>query len=134
MTPPGRTIIPVKSPKKPSKELSLPSQDESRRTNVLFEKLMSEFRTFGEGQADLRERVGRIETDLHTVKEDVVVLKSAVRTNGQEIHSLKDAVQGNTEDIRSLKEAVQGNTEAIHSMRADLKNINQRLEVVEAKS
>jgi chromosome segregation ATPase len=94
---------------------------------------MSEFRTFGEGQADLRERISRMEPDLHAVKEDVAVLKTAVRTNGQETRSLKEAVQGNTEEIRSLKEAVQGNTEAIHSMQNDLKNINQRLEVVEAK-
>jgi hypothetical protein len=109
----------MKSPKEPMKKPSLPSQDEARRANVFMEQMLSKFDAFGEVQFDLRDRVGRIETDLHTVKEDVVVLKSAVRTNGQ--------------DIRSLTEAVQGNTEAVHAMQVDLKSINQRLEVVEAK-
>jgi uncharacterized protein (UPF0335 family) len=117
----------VKSPKKPSKEPSLPSQDEARRANVLMEQMLSKFDAFGEVQSDLRDRVGRIETDLHTVKEDVVVLKSAVRSNGQDINALKEAVRGNTE-------ATHANTKAIHAMQNDLKNINQRLEVVEAKS
>jgi len=39
---------------------------------------------------------------------------------------LKEVVQGHTK-------AIQGNTEAVHSVQTDLKNINQRLEVVEAK-
>lgn len=87
---------------------------------------MSEFRTFGEGQADLRERVGRMETDMHSVKEDIVVLKAAARTH-------TDAIRANTEEISALKVIVQDHTGAIHSMQADLKNINQRLEVVEAR-
>ena len=90
---PRRKIISVTTPKKPSKEPPLPSQDESRRTNVLLEKLMSEFRTFGEGQSIMRERLDRMEPDLHAVKEDVAVLKIAVRTNGSDISALKDAVQ-----------------------------------------
>jgi chromosome segregation ATPase len=119
-TPLGRTIVAVKSPKKPSKEPSLPSQDEARRANVLMEQMLSKFDAFGEALSAVREDVNSMKPDLHAVKEDVAVMKSAVRTNGQ--------------DIRSLNEAVQGNTEAIHAMQTDLKNINQRLEVVEAKS
>jgi len=56
----------------------------------------------------------------------VDILESAVRTNGKDISALKEAVGANTD-------ATRGNTEAIHAMQADLKNINQRLEVVEAK-
>ena len=105
-----------------------------------MEQMLSKFDVFGEVQSDLRDRVGRIETDLHIVKEDVVVLKSAVRSNGQDINALKEAVRGNTE-------ATHANTEAIHALqpdvatltsdvaeiKGDIKGYNQRLEVVEAK-
>jgi len=114
-----RKIIFVKTPKKPSKEPFLPSQDESRRTNVLFEKLISEFRTFGEAQSHMRERLDRIEPRLDSLDQKVDLLESAVRTNGK--------------DISALKEAVRANTEATHAMQTDLKNINGRIEVVEAK-
>jgi septal ring factor EnvC (AmiA/AmiB activator) len=109
----------VKSPKKPSKEPPLPSQDESRRANVLMEQMLSKFNTFGESQSHIIDRLDRMEPDLHAVKEDVAVLKSAVQTH-------TDAIRDNTEATRS-------NTEAIYSMQTDLKTINQRLEVVEAK-
>jgi len=109
---PRRRIISVKTPKKPSKEPSLPTQDESRRTNVLLEKLMSEFRTFGEAQSIMRERLDRMEPDLHAVKEDVAILKVAARSH---------------------TDAIRANTEVTHAMQIDLKNINQRLEVVEVK-
>ena len=98
----------MKSPKKPS----LPSQDESRRTNVLFEKLMSEFRTFGDAVSAVRERVDRIEPKLDKQGEGIEILKAAARTH---------------------TDAINANTEAIRAVQADLKNINQRLEVVEAK-
>ena len=88
------------------------SQDEARRANVLMEQMLSKFDVFGESLSDVRERVGRIETDLHTVKEDVVVLKIAARTH---------------------TDAIKANTEAIHAVQADLKNINQRVEILEAK-
>jgi len=107
-----RKIISVKTPKKQSKEPSLPSQDESRRTNVLFEKLISEFRTVGESVSAVRERVDRIEPQLNKLNEKVDVLESAVRTH---------------------TDAIRANTEATRAMQTDLKNINQRLEVVETK-
>jgi chromosome segregation ATPase len=116
----------MKPPKKSSKEPPLPSQDESRRTNVLFEKLISEFRTVGESVSAVRERVDRIEPKLDKQGEDIEILKAAARSH-------TNAIRANGEDIRSLKEAVQGNTEAIRDVQIDLKNINQRLEVVEVK-
>jgi len=102
----------MKSPKKPSKEQSLPSQDEARRANVLMEQMLSKFDTFGESLSDVRECISRIEPDLHAVKEDVALLKSAVRTNSEDMRAIKS-------DVAEIK--------------TDLKNYNQRLEVVEAK-
>jgi hypothetical protein len=102
----------VKSPKKPSKEPSLPSQDEARRANVLMEQMLSKFDAFGEALSAVREDVNSMKPDLHAVKEDVALLKSAARSH---------------------TDAIRANTEAIHAVQADLKNINQRLEVVEAK-
>lgn len=113
----------MKSPRK----LSVSSQDEARRFNVLLEKMYSEFKVFGESLSDVRNRVGRIEIKLDARGEEIEIFKSAVRTNGQDINLLKDAVHSNTDAIRA-------NTEAIHAMHFELKNMNHRLEVVEAKS
>lgn len=123
----------MKLPKKSPKEPSLPTQDESRRTNVLLEKLTSEFRIFGESLSDVRDRVGRVETKIDKHGEDIDVLKSAVRSNAQEIRSLKEAVQGNTVAIQGNTVAIQGNTKDIRDIREDLKKFNRRLEVVETK-
>jgi len=108
----------VKSPKNPSKEPSLPSQDETRRANVLREEMLSQFRMFGESLSIIREEVTGIKPRLDRVEEKVTVLESAVRTNGRDINALKDAVHGNTE--------------ATHAMQTDLKSINQRLSAIEA--
>jgi chromosome segregation ATPase len=126
----------VKSSKKPSKEPPLPSQDEYRRFNVLQEELISKFRTFGESLSSVRDDVSSMKPKLDKLDklgEDVEILKSAARSH-------TDTIRANTEDIRSLKDAVRSNTEAtranteaIHAVQTDLKNINQRLEVVEAK-
>ena len=123
----------MKTPKKPSKEPSLPSQDESCRTHVLFEKLILEFRTVGESVSAVRERVDRIEPKLDKRGEDIEILKAAARSHSDLLRGHTDAIRANTEDIHSLKEAVQGNTEAIRGVQTDLNNINQRLEVVETK-
>ena len=102
----------MKSPKKSSKEPSLPSQDEARRANVLREEMLSQFRTFGEALSIIREDVSGIKPRLDKLSEKVDVLESAVRTH---------------------TDAICANTEAIHAMKADLNNYNQRLEVVEAR-
>jgi chromosome segregation ATPase len=102
----------MKTPKKPSKEQSFPSQDEARRINVLQEKLLSEFRTFGDSLSDVRERVSRMEPKLDHLSGRVDVMESAVRYHSNVINA---------------------NTEAIRGVQSDLKNINQRLNVVETK-
>ncbi len=96
----------MNSPKKPSKEPSLPFLDESRRTNVLMEQMLSKFDTFGESLSAVRERVERIEPKIDKLTESVDVFQSAVRTH----------------------------TDVIRAMQTDLKSITQRLEVVEAKA
>ena len=78
-----------------------------------MEKLLSDFRTFGESLSIVRDRVDRIEPKLDTLAERVDVLESAVRS-----HS----------------EVLRGHTEAIQAMQADFKKYNQRLELVEAKT
>ncbi len=110
---------PMKSPKKPAGELSLPSQDEYRRFNVLQEQTLSKFQTIGEALSAVREDVNSMKSDFHAVKEDVAVLKAAA-------YSHSDA-------IRSHSDAIHANTDAIRAMQTDLKHINQRLVVVETK-
>ena len=123
----------MKSPKKPVREPSLPSQDETRRANVLREEMLSQFRTLGEGFSLLRDDVQSMKPQIAKIDADVDTLKSAVRSHTDVIHLQTDAIHAHGEDINSLKEAVQANTEAIHAMQGDLKNINHRLEVVETK-
>ena len=86
---------------------------------MLMEQMLSKFDAFGEAQSLMREDINSLKPRFDTLEQKVDVLGSAVRTNGRDINSLKDAVHGNTE--------------AIHAMQNDLKIINQRLEVVEAK-
>jgi uncharacterized coiled-coil protein SlyX len=103
----------MKLPKKPTPEPALPTPDEARRTNVLMEKMYSEFRTFGESLSIVRQRVDRMEPKLDHLTERVDVLESAVRSHSR---------------------AVQANTEAIYTVQADLKTITQRLTAVETKA
>jgi uncharacterized protein YoxC len=84
-----------------------------------MEEMLSKFRTFGESLSIVRDDVNSMKPQLNKLTEKTDVLESAVRSNGQ--------------DIRALKDAVHGNTEAIQAVQADLKQFNQRLEVVEAK-
>ena len=112
--------------KKPSKETSLPSQDETPRANVLREEMLSQFRTFGESLSIIREDVSGIKPRLDKIEQMVDVLESAVRT-----HSI--IIRDNTDAICSLNEKMENNTAAIHSMQADLKSINHRVEIVETK-
>ncbi len=112
----------MKLPKKPS----LPSQDESRRTNVLFEKLMSEFRTVGESVSAIRERVDRIEPKLDKQGEDIEILKAAARSH-------TDAIRANTEATHSIQDDVVTLKSDVAEIKGDIKGYNQRLEVVESK-
>jgi hypothetical protein len=73
---------------------------------------MSEFRTVGESVSAIRERVDRMEPKLDKQGEDIEILKAAARTH---------------------TDAIRANTEAIQAVQVDLKQYNQRLELVEAK-
>ena len=90
----------------------MPTQDESRRFNVLLEKVYSEFRTVGEALLGLRERMDRIEPQVQQTNEKVNILEPAIRSQGADLRAIKS-------DVAEIK--------------TDLKNYHQRLEVVEVK-
>jgi chromosome segregation ATPase len=121
-----RKITFVKPPKKSSKEPSLPSQDEARRTNVLFEKLISEFRAFGESLSIVRDRVDRMEPDVRQMREDMQLMKLVSDSVRENLRTIKSDVAIHSGDLRTIKSDVA-------EIKADLKNYNQRLEVVETK-
>ena len=77
-----------------------------------MEKMLSEFRTFGESLSIVRERVDRMEPKLDQLSEEVNLLESVARSNNKDIRIIKS-------DIADIK--------------VDLKSYNQRLELVEAK-
>jgi hypothetical protein len=112
----------VKSSKEPSKEHSLPSQDETRRANVLREEMLSQFRTLGEAFSLLRDDVHNMKPKLDKIDkldEHVETLNSAVRSQAETLRS-------HSEDLRAIKSDVA-------EIKSDLKNYSQRLEVVEVK-
>ncbi len=116
----------MKPPKKSSQEPSLPSQDESRRTNVLFEKLMSEFRAFGESLSIVRERVDRMEPDVRQTRDDMQLMKLVSDTVRDNLRTIKSDVALHSGDLRTIKSE-------LAEIKAELKSYNQRLEVVETK-
>jgi hypothetical protein len=73
----------MKSKKESAKQSALPTQDESRRTNVLMEKMYSEFRVFGESLSIVRQRVDRMEPKLDKVIDDLEITIAAVRSHGE---------------------------------------------------
>ncbi len=107
---------------------------------MLFEKLISEFRIFGESLSDVRDRVGRMEPDLHQVKEDVTLLKSVARSHSEELRTIKSDVGTLKSDVSTLKSDVSTLKSDVSTLKLDVaeikddfKNNNLRLEVVEAK-
>ena len=78
--------------------------------------MLSQFRTLGEAVSLLRDDVHGMRPQIAKIDKldaDVEILKAAARSHTN---------------------AINANTEAIHAMQTDLKNIDQRLEVVEAKT
>lgn len=99
---------------------------ESRRTEVLLEKLLGDFKTFGEGLSAVRERVERMGPKIDQTAEDVELIKLVSRKNTDEIQTLKGWVRKISEDNESLKLDIK-------LLRDDLKTYTKRLETVEAK-
>ena len=54
-----------------------PDYSREREFKVILEDFGKQFRTFGEGLEDVRERLGYLETDVSQIKKDVGVIKSA---------------------------------------------------------
>ena len=92
--------MPRKAAKKPT------NASEARRTNMLLEKLLAEFKTFGEGLADLRARVARLEPVVNQLV--------------AEFQTFKIALQEVAKDVAELKK--------------DVKDVKERLTIVETKS
>ena len=111
----------------------MPSQDETRRANVLREEMLSQFRVFGESLSIIRDEVTGIKPRLDRVEEKVTILESAVRTNGRDIFDLKTAVSLQAQAIQTQAETIQANTNAIYAMQSEFKVMNRRVEVIETK-
>jgi len=74
--------------------------------------MLSQFRMLGETLSGFRDRMGRIEPMVQETNEKIKILEPAVRAQGADLRAIKF-------DVAEIK--------------ADLKNRNQRLDVVEAK-
>ena len=100
---------------------------EARRTNILLEKLASEFRSFGEGVSDVRERVQKIEKRLDQSDNDMTnfvkpVLQS-LRTVPNHLDNLSKQLDQLEGDVRELKKG----------LREKLETYDHRLSAAEAK-
>ena len=62
-------------------------EDEIRRNNVLIEQMVSQFRTFGEGQQMLNEKVDRLEKKMQAGFMEVHTWISSLEKSNQEEHA-----------------------------------------------
>ena len=127
--------------RRPHKAAKIPSPaEESRRTNVLLEKLRSEFRTFGDGLSAIRDKLnstfnqvgrntetlGRVEDRLTAVESDVSVLK-------EDVAGLKSDVGVLKEDVAEIKTDVSALKKDVAEIKGPLQTFDQRLVSVESK-
>lgn len=61
---------------KPSK--GKPEFSQEREFKVILEDIQSQFRVFGEGLQDVRDRLGRLEVSVTRLNEDMSLIKIAV--------------------------------------------------------
>ena len=55
-----------------------PEYSQEREWRVILEDLRSQFRVFGEDMKDVKQRLGSLEDDMVTVKEDIKLIKTAI--------------------------------------------------------
>ena len=103
-----------------------PVSSEARRTNVLLEKLRSEFRTFGEGLTAVRQKVestfdqvGRNFEAIQRLNDRVTALEGRVVALDERVAALDGRLAKVAGDVADVKN--------------DLKTFIQRLDSVEAK-
>jgi hypothetical protein len=123
----------MKSPKKPSKAPSLPSQDEVRRANVLREEMLSQFRTFGESLSIIRDDVQWMKPQLYRLNEKVDVLELAVRSHGQMLQNHGQMLQNHGQMLQNHGQMLQDHGQMLQSIEVRLDRIDRRLEAVEAR-
>jgi len=91
-----------------------------------MEKLLSEFRTFGESLSIVRDRVDRMEPDVRQLTSDFQILKMVAETQRDNLRTIKTDVALHTADLKTIKSDVA-------EIKADVKSHSLRLEVVETK-
>ena len=84
--------------------------DEERRTNILLEQLMSQFRTFGEGLDSLRDEFKEFKQDMSGFKNDSITRLDRIEYKNkldhtemiQAIHDLNADVNKLTNEVKRL--------------------------------
>ena len=129
----------MSEPKKPKKA----NGAEARRTNVLLEKLTSDFRTFGEGLTAVQKRLDAIEAAVLETGRDVEWMKPVVKALApvpDELRSQSDMLRKMTEGLAVLRYSngtINREIEAVKTelrlVRSDVNAFGKRLEAVEAR-
>ena len=114
---------------------------------ALIEELRANFKTFGEGQEDIRRRLAALEAEALAFKDFITFQKLATdlmrkdlnsltvmsRKNTADIAAIKDDVRKNTADIAKNTADIAKNTADIAAIRDDVKDFGSRVTAVEAK-
>ncbi len=134
-------MLPMSTPKKPRTSVH---GSTAQRTNVLLEKIASEFRAFGEGQTALQKEFGSFNIALLEVGRDVEWMKPVVKTLApvpDELRSQSDILRKVTTDLEGLRYSsavanreIEAVKTELRLVRSDLTTFSKRLEAVEAKS
>jgi len=61
----------------------------NHRGEILLEKLLGEFKTFGEGLWFVRRRIERMEPKVNRMADDMAIIKLAIRRHMKDIGQLK---------------------------------------------
>ena len=121
--------------RKPVKPARMPSgATESRRTNMLLEKLRSEFKAFRDGLKSLGKRLDILEPTLGQVSQDTSLLITWSRQFSLDLKTVQTDVSMLKTDLAVLKTDVAVLKTDVSEMKNDLKDVKGRLTTVETQA
>lgn len=115
--------------KKPAAK-SKPTKESFTATEVgtLIEQFRGEFKTFGERQGSIAEKLDATYNQTARNTEDIGLIKVAVKGISVKLDATHQQVVRNTEEIGSLKVAVKGISKDVEALKAAVRDMSAKIE------
>ncbi len=97
---------------------------DDNKVAILLEDLLSKFRTFGEGQDDLRNRMERLEQKVDGLTEDMGITKPAVKNILTRLDSVEANTNGLIEDMDTVKPSLAKIDNRLNNIEAEIVKLN----------